>query len=200
MCRYIRTMKNESQADSQGTSYITTQKISLVAVDVLTLLSRMAFDINDESTQSKAEAYLKRADRVCQLTRSSDGWRWVSSAYHNIGGALYKQGLFERAIGSLLKSCELLAECLDRWDIKSSAGGLDDELGELRSQLCKRYEVLGISFQKTGELEVCIRDFSPEEFNWCWEEFFTGNENLVCSNVYIFIYMINLKYRMQSNL
>ncbi|RUS29007.1 peptidase family C50-domain-containing protein [Jimgerdemannia flammicorona] len=146
--------KNTSQADT----HFNAQKTSLIAIDALTLLSRMTFDIDDESSQSKAEAYLKRADRICGVTESWDGWRWVSGAYYNIGGALYKQSLFKRAISSLSRSCDLLAKYVGHTQkFKSSAIGLEGDLDESRSQLCKRFEILAISFQKIGGVEDAKR-------------------------------------------
>lgn len=115
----------------------------LTFVDILVLLSRMMFDVDDEDSYSQSYDYLSFAEQVCADVGYSGGYRWLSNAYYMIGGLLFRAGHCEAANYPFRKSCALLEKDTER--VATDTGKL---------QLCKRYEALGVSNQASKYFEA----------------------------------------------
>ncbi|KAI8150319.1 peptidase family C50-domain-containing protein [Fennellomyces sp. T-0311] len=117
-------------------------------VEIMVLLSRMQFDIDDPDSYQNAYEHLSTAEEMCSEIGFSNGYRWLSTAFYRIGVSMYNDEMYSDAIYPLRKACALLEK--DGARAMSDAG---------RLQLCKRYDVLGSCCQKDKRFEESTKAY-----------------------------------------
>ena len=117
-------------------------------IDIIVLLARMCFNINKGNTHHTAYEYLSTAEQLCAKVHFTEGYRWLSISYYNLGATMIKTELYEGAIYPLRKSCVLLEKDTER---------INSEEGKL--QICKRYEILGTCCQKNERFDEAIKAY-----------------------------------------
>jgi tetratricopeptide (TPR) repeat protein len=127
----------------------TTQHDILISfIDIIILLARIQFNLDEESTYLQAYEYLSTAEQMCAEKKFNEGYRWLSGSYYNLGTAMIKAELYKNAIYPLRKSSSLLEKDPER---------ANSDEGKL--QLCKRYEILGICCQKNKHFDDAIKAY-----------------------------------------
>lgn len=122
-------------------------EVLLTFVDIMVLMSRLLFDVDDEDSYSQAYEYLSTGEQLCAEFGYTGGYRWLSGAFYMIGVALFNAGQYEAANYPLRKACALLEKDSDR--AATDAGKL---------QLCRRYEILGTSCNRSKHFEASSSD------------------------------------------
>lgn len=126
----------------------TEHDILISFIDIMALLARIQFNLDEENTYQQAYEYLSTAEQMCAEKKFNEGYRWLSGSYYNLGTAMIKIELYKNAIYPLRKSSSLLE--------KDTQRASSDE-GKL--QLCKRYEILGICCQKNNLFDDAIKAY-----------------------------------------
>jgi hypothetical protein len=127
----------------------TTQRDILISfIDIMVLLARMQFNLDEESTYQQAYEYLSTAEQMCVEKKFNEGYRWLSGSYYNLGTSMIKIELYKNGIYPLRKSSSLLEKDQER---------ANSDEGKL--QLCKRYEILGICCQKNKLFDDAIKAY-----------------------------------------
>lgn len=114
----------------------------------MVLLARINFNISNEETHHQAYEYLLTAEQLCAEVKFTEGYRWLSVSYYNLGATMIKTELFSSAVYPLRKSCALLEKDVER---------VNTDEGKL--QICKRYEILGTCCQKNERYEEAIKAY-----------------------------------------
>lgn len=114
----------------------------------MVLLARINFNIGNEETHHQAYEYLLTAEQLCAEVKFTEGYRWLSVSYYNLGATMIKTELFSSAVYPLRKSCALLEKDVER---------VNTDEGKL--QICKRYEILGTCCQKNERYEEAIKAY-----------------------------------------
>lgn len=122
------------------------EKLLSIVVDVNTFLARYHFDASG-TCFSAAEPYLVNAIAICTACSYYSGLRWLSSAFYNIGGLLFKSGDHASAVAPILQACQSLQVYLDNLEF-----GQSEELEETKTLLAKRWEVLATCYSATGRM------------------------------------------------
>ncbi len=117
-------------------------------IDIMVLLSKINFNVNKEETHHQAYDYLLTAEQLCADVKFTEGYRWLSVSYYNLGATMIKTELFSSAVYPLRKSCALLEKDTER---------INTDEGKL--QICKRYEILGTCCQKNQRYEEAIKAY-----------------------------------------
>lgn len=138
----------KKKAVTQGKRGTTQNDIMISFIDIMVLLTRMHFNINNEDTHSQAYEYLSTAEQLCADIKFPEGYRWLSVSYYNLGATMIKAELFSSAVYPLRKSCSLLEKDTER---------INTDEGKL--QICKRYEILGTCCQKNERYSEAIRAY-----------------------------------------
>ncbi|TDL24888.1 hypothetical protein BD410DRAFT_766456 [Rickenella mellea] len=95
--------------------------------------------------------------------------RCISGAFFNIAGTLYKAGKFAPAVRFLTKACPLGKRAIELYlaDTKGKSPSLGDVAGakeadawiQLKAQLYKRWELLGVCYSKIGDRKLAYESF-----------------------------------------
>ncbi len=111
--------------------------------------------------------------------------RCLSGAFHGLGGTLYQAGKYGSAIRFLRRGCRMGAVALhlrkncdarvsdNAYEQQKAATGKEIEgWGQLRDQLSRRWELLGVCCSKIGDRQVCQSLTLPcvlmsEPFTFC---------------------------------
>ncbi|CAG8605729.1 11386_t:CDS:10, partial [Acaulospora morrowiae] len=125
-------------------------RISLVSIDTNDLLSRLASPFFELQSPNKCYRYIERALQIAQYTSCIEGLRTISNSYYRIGVYYYNDNQIRVAIDPVLKSCEIL----DRYmhELQQVESSSEKDIEEIRAQLSKRFEVLGICWNLLGEV------------------------------------------------
>jgi hypothetical protein len=117
-------------------------------IDIMSLLAKIQFNIDEESSHEQAYDYLSTAEEVCADAGFTSGYRWISGTYYTLGASMYTAKYYTSAVYPLRKSCTLLEKDTNR--ISTDEG---------RLQLCKRYDVLGDCCQKKDTSDESLRAY-----------------------------------------
>lgn len=117
--------------------------MTLTFVDIMILLAKMQYNVNDENTCHQAYDYLAKAEQLCSESEITAGYRWISGLYYTLGTEMVTLNSLSSAMYPLRKACSLL---------EKDAGRLNSDAGKL--QLAKRYDIYGTCCQKNGDFEV----------------------------------------------
>ncbi|KAG0297543.1 hypothetical protein BGZ96_005851 [Linnemannia gamsii] len=153
-------------------------KLSCARVDAILFLSRLCLlDITISIGQSLPKpmtTYLESALRIAGRMNDRESLPWISNAFYNYGGALFKSNQQEEAVRPLklaIQSYRLfLGEDVLEWpgsnDSTPFAGGMKqpptktDSIIEGRLILANRYDVLGVCFQSLHQLDLALDCFN----------------------------------------
>ena len=82
--------------------------------------------------------------------------RCVSGAFYNLAGSLYQATRYGNAVPFLVESCSYGEEALRIPIPQSSTPSVsrDNEWAQLREQLFRRWELLGVCYSKNGDRKV----------------------------------------------
>ncbi|KAI9473967.1 MAG: hypothetical protein EXX96DRAFT_488262 [Benjaminiella poitrasii] len=129
---------------------MTTTEVMVAFIDIMVLLARMQFNLNDDMSYQQSYDYLSTAEQLCAEKKFFRGYRYLSGSYYNIGTALIKTNdtLYRHAVYPLRKACSLLEKDSER--AQSDEG---------RLQLCKRYEILGVCCHKNKQFEDSVKAY-----------------------------------------
>ncbi|KAI8890027.1 hypothetical protein K501DRAFT_169500 [Backusella circina FSU 941] len=145
---HLAILKKKNTTNTRQKRSVTYDTAMLSFIDIMTLLAKIQFDIDDEHTHEQAYDYLSTAEEVCADATFTGGYRWISAAYYTLGASMYTAKYYANAIYPLRKSCTLLEKDTQR--ISTDEG---------RLQLCKRYEILGNSCQKKDTFDESLRAY-----------------------------------------
>ncbi|KAI8988792.1 hypothetical protein BDB01DRAFT_719302 [Pilobolus umbonatus] len=122
--------------------------IILSYIDIMILLGKIHFNVSNDNTHEQAYEYLSAAEQLCSEAKYSEGYKYISTAYFDLGAAMISNEQFNHAEYPLRKACSLLER--DTEHVKSPEGKL---------QLCKTYQFLGNCCQKNKRSDESIKSY-----------------------------------------
>ncbi|KAG6920238.1 hypothetical protein DXG01_005007 [Tephrocybe rancida] len=137
------------------------------SLDTLFVLARTRLIPADPRTYIPAHDFLTKATTLIE-PRASDPdldvpnyLRCISGAFHNVAGIVYQAGRYGSAVGFLKDACSLGVHALEtRRNITASIGGKAEEgWKQLDEQLYRRWELLGVCYQKNGDRKQALGAF-----------------------------------------
>src|SRR5207237_433827 len=138
------------------TNLVDPQKLLLIAIDSYDLLSRTTFDVSRIDSYTVCKTYIEKALHITRITSCLDGFHCISNTYYYMGGLCYKNNNFQYALEPLSRACDLLRHYLEMLlnnNVKND-NPQDDDTEDIKSKLCKRFEVLSSCYGSLGEIEV----------------------------------------------
>ncbi|KAJ4488281.1 cysteine peptidase C50 [Lentinula aciculospora] len=152
-------------------------------LDTLFILSRANLNVSDPRTYDTAYDLLAKGMNILSLSSDADHLsppsptvlcipaqgrpdfiRCTSGAFYNLGGTLYQTGRYSSAIPFLKQGCRLGMAALDEHD-KHKEGDADqvdvesDPWLQLKEQLWRRFQLLGVCFMKIGDRKHAFDSF-----------------------------------------
>ena len=140
------------------------------ALDTLFVLGRTSLVPSDYETYNVAFEYLIRAKKLVSISASTSPppkldlgakeranlMRCVSGAFHNLAGTLYQDGKYGAAVRFLKEGCLLGSQALTMHcsSEEGEEGGNGEGWKQLREQLYRRWELLGVCHSKMGDRRV----------------------------------------------
>ncbi|KAI7862463.1 hypothetical protein BDF14DRAFT_1736135 [Spinellus fusiger] len=125
------------------------EKQSMAYVDSMVLLAKLQLLIKQDAEASRqAYSYLQSAEQLCSDFDYSAGYHCVALGYRTLGVYLASHSMNSESIYPLRKSCTLLEKHFEQTPTDENA-----------LQLCKRYDTLGVGYQKKGDYEQAARAF-----------------------------------------
>ncbi|EPQ52368.1 hypothetical protein GLOTRDRAFT_80657 [Gloeophyllum trabeum ATCC 11539] len=153
---------------SQG--WVTTDVLT-PAVESLFLLARTTLSVANPNTHTPAYDFLAHAKRLVSYCPSAapefdvhthaNYVRCLSGAFYNTAGTLYQASRHAAAIRFLQQGCELGAEALRLRDNapESQETKQEESWKQLREQLHRRWELLGVCYSKISERKLAYEAF-----------------------------------------
>ncbi|KAG0215920.1 hypothetical protein BGX28_007146 [Mortierella sp. GBA30] len=145
-------------------------KLSCARVDAILFIFRLHQSGIIEASNPAAKpilAYLESAYGMAIDMNDLESMRWVSNAFYNYGGALFKSGKQKEAIRPLEAAIQCLRSSLGTElsadhspDKVDRLEGGNRSKAEAREQLANRYEVLGVCFLAINDLERALESFN----------------------------------------
>ena len=131
---------------------------------------------SDHETYNIAFEYLIRAKKLLSVPASTptpphpdlsakeraNFLRCVSGAFHNLAGTLYQDGKYAAAVRFLKEGCPLGSQALiiHYSDEGGEKGENDEGWKQLKEQLYRRWELLGVCHSKMGDRRVSASSHS----------------------------------------